>query len=152
MIIIKKKESKGFQEIISVCEDATPGTWGSHQLLLQDYGEKEPRQIGNFGPGNPEYDQMMFNTEWLRSIETKYGELHCEYCGRQNLKIIPWYEKPDIHIMATTDHFYPKKKYPHLARDTKNFVVACHRCNNNKKAKKYTKNDIRFPYPEERIF
>lgn len=147
MIVITKKKEKLLRITVTVCENATPGTWGSHQLLLDQY-----RECDCSWTNTPQYEQMIFNENWLRSIEAKYGELHCEYCGKPNLKIIHWYEKPDLNIMATTDHFHPRKTHPHLARETKNFVVACHRCNNSKKAKKYTKNDIKFPYPEVRIF
>ena len=153
MIEIIKKKNKAFRISIKVCKDATPGSWGSHQLLLQelrrsdvDYG------IRGFGPGNPAYDQMKFNTDWLKLMESKYGKLKCEYCGKPNLKIYEWYEDNDIRIMATTDHFHPQKSHPQLQKETKNFVVACHSCNNNKKAKPGNKSAIKFPYPEERIF
>jgi hypothetical protein len=152
MIRISKKDMRGARVTVTVCENATPGTWGSHQLLLDEYHSQDMRvRSPRFGPGNPEYDQMEFNTNWLKSMEAKYGSLRCEYCGKP-LKIFEWWQKPDVETIATTDHFFPKASRPDLAREVKNFVVSCHHHNNRKKAKIISKSAIKFPYPEERIF
>ena len=152
MIEILKKKSKYSRISIKVCENATPGTWGSHQLLLDQYKEEDCSWIGTPSNPNPAYLQMKFNTEWLESILAKYGELHCEYCGKSELKIYQWWEKPNKSILATTDHFFPKKDFPHLAKEPGNFVVCCDSCNSKKRERVVNKSAIKFPYPEKRIF
>ena len=156
MIEIVKSKNKQVRVSVKVCSDASLGSWGSHQLLLDQYRLEEDKELepkwATTKKGKTVYDQMVFNTKWLESILAKYGELHCEYCGKANLVIYPWYKIPNVEILATTDHFYPQKTHPHLAKDIKNFIVSCHRCNTNKKAKAINKSAIKFPYPEVRNF
>ena len=152
MVEIVKQKNKVVRVSIKVCENATPGSWGSHQLLLDEYRCADPTRWTSTPDGKAVYEQMMFNTAWLEYMLEKYGELHCEYCGKPHLKINPWWLRPDLEVLATTDHFHPQKTHPHLCKETKNFVVACHRCNNNKKAKHFDKSSIKYPYPEVRIF
>lgn len=123
----------------TVEDDPTPGTLGSHQLLLDEYRllEKSPR-----------FQQLLFNTHFLRKMKNRYKILHCVYCGKKNLRIYHWKEyargKDD---MATADHFIPKSLAPHIfAMDENNLRVACHRCN-SKKENYYW--DEKFPYPNE---
>ena len=65
---------------------------------------------------------------FLYLFRKKHGTIKCEYCGRTNLKM----KTKHLEDLATIDHAIPrsitKKKY-----DPKNFKVACHNCNQEKK-------------------
>ena len=78
------------------------------------------------------WDQIEFNKNFLRKVEVECGELHCEYCGVENLVVYEWFEKTGKDV-ATVDHFYPSSRYPDLRQDENNFDVACQTCNGNKK-------------------
>ena len=152
MIVIVKDKTKISKVTIRVCENATPGSWGSHQLLLDEYKNMDDcwtkKPNGTF---TAQFEQMTYNTNWLKYMNKKYGELHCEYCGK-TLQIFEWHEKPNLDILATTDHFFPKVKFPQFQKEYGNFVVSCHYHNTQKRANIINKYKIKFPYPEERIF
>lgn len=135
-IIRSKKNGVTISYTVEDCP--TPGTFGSHQLLLEQYRlvEKSPR-----------FEQLLFNTHFLRKMKSIHGTLHCVYCGKKNLRIYHWNEKPrSTNRMATADHFIPRSIAPHLAQDESNLRVACHKCNNRKAALYWKEN---FPYPEK---
>jgi hypothetical protein len=151
MIIIPINKTTFRRIQITVNEDPTPGTWGDYLLMKKDLEKQELEALEVLGPDDaelmkrPHFRQMLFNYEWLKGMLEKHGELHCEYCGKQHLKLTHWREKPNKHIIATTDHYLSKKTHPHLARIISNLRVSCHNCNNNKKSE--TK-ECKFPYPE----
>ena len=136
MQVIIRSRKRGVTVRYTVEDDPTPGTLGSHQLLLDEYRllEKSPR-----------FEQMLFNTYFLRKMKAKYGSLHCVYCGRKNLRIYHWKEYAgNMKNMATADHFIPKSLSPEIfGKDEGNLRVACHPCN-NKKANFYW--DEKYPY------
>ena len=57
------------------------------------------------------WEQLKFNISFLKKINKKEGSLHCEYCGKEDLKVYDWCEKVKLSDVATVDHFYPKSKY-----------------------------------------
>lgn len=91
------------------------------------------------------WEQIEFNKNFLRKVEEDCGGLHCEYCGKDNLVIYEWYEKTNNEDVATVDHFYPSSRYPELKKDMKNFVVACYKCNSNKKDDLWEVETIKHP-------
>lgn len=134
MIVIPLNYSQHRRIQITVCENPTPGTWGSHQLLLWEYrGLQE----------DDRWDQLHFNYDFLKDMEISYGALWCVYCGKEELRIYHWKEKPNYNDMATADHFIPKSKAPHLAKTRSNLKVCCWHCNNKKAAEEWP---IKFPY------
>jgi hypothetical protein len=135
MITILLKESFSRRQTITVCDDPTPGTWGSHQLLLHEYRGLED---------DNHWAQAWFNYRWLKDMELDYGPLWCSYCGKEELKIYRFNEKQYYGNMATADHFIPQSKAPHLAKERSNLRVACWKCNNKKAAHETWK--IYFPY------
>lgn len=117
-------------------DNPTPGTLGSHQLLLEQY-------IWLQKTGN---QQMLFNTYFLRGMLSKHKKLHCVYCGRKNLRIYHWMEYAGSRRdMATADHFVAKSIDKDLAMEESNLRVACFSCNTNKDDKYWKE---RFPYPK----
>lgn len=85
-------------------------------------------------PNNKErWERLVLHFDFLKGVESEHGTLWCEYCGKEELVVYPWDVKPDRSKMATVDHFLPKSKYPDLANETTNFVVACSVCNEKKK-------------------
>jgi 5-methylcytosine-specific restriction endonuclease McrA len=95
--------------------------------------------------------QLKFNIDFLKNTKIKYGELHCEYCGKKDLVIYDWCEKINHYDVATVDHFYPKSKYREYKRDEKNFIVSCYSCNSQKEDKIWPKEAIKFPLNEEKL-
>src|SRR3954469_25512529 len=92
-------KGKTFTVQITVEDDPTPGTLGSHRLLLQEYRRLDPPKTSSF-------QQMLFNTQFLRDMQKLHGKLWCVYCGKKGLKIYHWQENDKVHsIMATADHF-----------------------------------------------
>ena len=79
------------------------------------------------------WDRLVLHYNFLKKLEDEHGELWCEYCGKEKLIVYPWDVKHDRSKMATVDHFLPKSKYPDLANEETNFIVACSNCNENKK-------------------
>mgnify|MGYP003675195810 CR=1 FL=1 len=63
--------------------------------------------------------QLEFNINFLKQTKKEFKNLHCEYCGKKNLKVYGWCEKVDTKDVATVDHFYPKSKYDNLKKITK---------------------------------
>lgn len=96
------------------------------------------------------WEQLVFNYNLLKKIEKEKGNLQCEYCGLNNLKIYRWDEKVNNEDVATVDHFLPKSQYPELSKVRTNLLVACHSCNNKKGDNipwnhfKYQPSDIKF--------
>ena len=82
---------------------------------------------------NVRWDQLKFNLVFLKETLENNNELHCEYCGKENLVIYDWCEKLNLSDVATVDHFYPKSKYKDLKKNKDNLVISCYDCNNNKK-------------------
>lgn len=120
----------------TVEDDPTPGTLGSHQLLLEQYYILEK---------SPKSEQLLFNTYFLRKMKSKYKKLHCVYCGRKNLRLYHWREYPGRRDnMATADHFIPKSLNPEVfGMDENNLRVACYECNNKKRNDYW---DEKYPY------
>lgn len=93
--------------------------------------------------------QLVFNTKFIRSIEEKHGELHCELCGKKNLVLYYWWQDNNRDDMATADHFFPKSlDKERLSFEKRNIVVACNGCNSNKKAEVHPISTIEHPYPD----
>ena len=135
MHVIIRSKRNNVTVRITVIDDPTPGTFGSHQLLLDEYRLLEK---------SLHFEQLLFNTYFLRRMKSKYGNLHCVYCGRKNLRIYHWREfAGDRKNMATADHFIPKSVSPDLAKDEGNLRVACQKCNNDKKSHNW---EEKFPY------
>ena len=135
--IIRRKRN-GVTIQYTVEDNPTPGTLGSHELLLERYRLLEK---------SLHFEQLLFNTYFLRKMKSKYKKLHCVYCGRKNLKIYHWKEYVgNRKNMATADHFIPKSLNPEVfAMNEDNLRVACSSCN-TKKANHYW--DEKFPYKE----
>ena len=89
--------------------------------------------------------QLKFNIKFLKKVKKKNKTLHCEYCGKENLKIYEWCEKANLKDVATVDHFYPKSKYEHLKQVENNFIISCYKCNNKKKDKLWETEEIKYP-------
>ena len=124
----------------------TSGTYADYVLLKNFYIEKDP--IPNNVKKAEKFKQMLFNTNFLLFMVKKYGELHCEYCGKENLILYHW--KNDkikcYDNMATVDHFLPKSIYPKLAKDYNNLKVCCHICNRKKKDFIWDESTLKFSY------
>lgn len=131
MITIVLRRTKKAKQTIRVCQNATPGTWGSHQLLLHEY-----RMLDE----DDHWSQAIFNITWLRDMELSYGPLWCSYCGKEELRIYDFHEKQYLHNMATVDHYIARSKAPELSRDRSNLRVACWKCNNKKADKTWKVN------------
>ena len=135
-VIRSKRNGVTIRHIVE--DEPTPGTLGSHQLLLEQYRLLER---------SPHFEQLLFNTYFLRKMKGRYKTLHCVYCGKKNLKIYHWKEYAGSKWnMATADHFIPKSVNPSIfAMNENNLRVACYSCN-TKKANYYW--DEKFPYPK----
>jgi len=152
MIKIRLKKTAGTQVYLSIAQNPTQGTWGSHQLLLEELKRLDEEWIeGNIGMPSGKFKQLQFNTQFLEYILKKYGELHCEFCGKPDLKIIPWNGKRTKDV-ATTDHFYAKKENKHLAFNRENLLVACDHCNTHKGTKEVDIETIKYYYPEKKLW
>lgn len=134
MIIIPLNNSIYRRVQVSICENPTPGTWGSHQLLLHEY-----RNLCI----NDKWEQLHFNYDFLKDMEIGYGPLWCVYCGKEELKIYHWREKPNYSDMATADHFIPRSEAPELSKVRSNLRVCCWDCNNKKGSDRWKEE---FPY------
>ncbi len=134
MITIVHRQRDNLLVQTHVCEDATPGSWGSHQLLLHSYRLLCP---------SDHWDQAKFNIKWLRDMELDYGPLWCCYCGKEELVIYDFHEKKKRSNMATVDHLIPISKAPHLAKERSNLRVACEKCNTKKASDEWK---VQFPY------
>lgn len=101
--------------------------------------------------GVERWEQLKFNLKFLRKTQAENGELHCEYCGKENLVIYDWCERPKFRDVATVDHFYPKSKYQDLKQEEKNLVVSCYSCNNKKKDMLWEIEKIKHPLNDDKI-
>ena len=139
MQVIIRSKRHGVTIRYTVEDEPTPGTYGSHQLLLEMYRLLEK---------SPHFEQLLFNTYFLRKMKSKYGKLHCVYCGRKNLRIYHWNEYAgDKRNMATADHFIPKSVNPAMySMNEDNLRVCCSSCN-TKKANHYW--DEKYPYKKQ---
>lgn len=79
--------------------------------------------------------QLDFNTGFLKFKLKEKGTLTCVYCQKTNLYINEDYTKsPPTEFLATADHIIPKVKGG-APMNYNNLVVACWKCNSNKKDK-----------------
>jgi 5-methylcytosine-specific restriction endonuclease McrA len=125
---------------------ASPGSYGEYLLLKKRYQRRDLDWLIKYMAKGK---QLVFNTGFLEESLKAYGELHCEYCGKRNLKIYAWYQRPNRDIMATADHFFPKSAdKENLSFEIKNMVVCCDACNTIKADKIWDFETIKFPYPE----
>ena len=94
------------------------------------------------------FKQMLFNTKFIQHMIKTHGELHCEYCGKPNLRLYHWKsdEVKDHRDMATADHFLPKSIYPELAKDYTNLKVCCDQCNQDKKDDIWDESTLKYSY------
>lgn len=138
MQTIIKSRKNGITVRYTVEDEPTPGTLGCYRLLTERLRLLEK---------SPKFEQLLFNTYFLRKMKSLHKELHCVYCGKKNLRIYHWNEYAgQREDMATADHFVPKSLAPNVfAMDEDNLRVACNKCN-NKKANYYW--DEKFPYPK----
>ena len=141
MIKINVYNSKRVSRNIFVEDNPFHGTLGNLILLKEQYKLLDE----TWGIDETNYEKVKLHTEFLNEMLAKYGELHCEYCGKQNLKIFHFRDKPNYSIIATTDHFYAASTTPHLAKEKSNFRVCCAKCNNKKGIDVW---ECKFPYPE----
>ena len=95
--------------------------------------------------------QLNFNINFLKKIKESNDTLHCEYCGKQNLKIYEWCEKTNLHDVATVDHFLPKSRYEELKTNETNLLVACYNCNSRKKNDIWDVSSVKYPIFNDRI-
>ena len=128
-----------------VLGETTPGTPGDYQLLKQSYNtdiNKKPNKK------NSNFKQLIFNTKFIQHMEKKHGELHCEYCGKPNLRLYHWkHDKvKNREDMATVDHFLPKSLYPELAQEYNNLKICCYSCNQKKKDDIWSEDEIKYGY------
>lgn len=144
MIVITHGKSKGkttVQQFV-ICDNPTPGSFGDYILMKNDLAEQDE----NAAPGK-RIKQLKFNTKFLEKILKKFGELHCEYCGRPGLVLYYWFVKiKPQNDVATTAHFIPLSAAPHLALEESNCLVACEACNKKKKNHIWPKESIKYPY------
>ena len=122
------------------------GSAADYLMLKQKYLKMDDGwMLKHFKKGK----QLLFNTKFIEEIQENYKELHCELCGKENLKLFYWYENGDRNIMATADHFYPKSyNKEKLSFERRNMIVACDSCNNKKADDFFEINTVKFPYPE----
>ena len=106
--------------------------------------EGKPKKINGF-------KQMLYNTKFLQHVLKQHGELHCEYCGKENLVIYDWCEKLNLSDVATVDHFYPKSKYKDLKKNKDNLVISCYDCNNKKKDVLWDVEKIKHPINKDKV-
>ena len=93
---------------------------------------KKPRWA--YHPNNKDrWKRLVFHFDFLKKVEEEEGKLWCEYCGKNELVVYSWDQKPNRKDMATVDHFLPRSKYPDLTSEETNFIVACSTCNEKKK-------------------
>jgi 5-methylcytosine-specific restriction endonuclease McrA len=97
------------------------------------------------------WSQLKFNINFLKKIDKKNKGLHCEYCGKKNLRVYDWCEKTNLDNVATVDHFYPKSKFEYLKKEEKNFVISCYECNNKKRDKLWEIEKIKYPLNNNKI-
>jgi 5-methylcytosine-specific restriction endonuclease McrA len=143
VIVIKRnKKEKVTRTIYGI---PTSGTLGDFWLLKDEYRRLDPTWIDK----KPEqWRSLTFHDQFMNYMLRHFGELHCEYCGKPNLRIFKWFEKQDLKIMSTVDHFLPKKEYPNLVEEPKNLFICCNKCNQDKKTKIISEEEIKHRYDD----
>tara|TARA_R110000822_G_scaffold28023_2_gene83220 strand:+ start:1549 stop:1908 length:360 start_codon:yes stop_codon:yes gene_type:complete len=97
------------------------------------------------------WGQLKFNIDFLKKMKKENTTLHCEYCGKKDLKVYDWCQKVNIKNVATVDHFYPKSKYGYLKQVEGNFIISCYKCNNKKDDKLWEIEKIKHPMNDVKI-
>ena len=122
-----------------------PGSAADYLMLKKRFLKMdEDWMVRNFKKG----DQLLFNTKFIQEIKDTHEELHCEICGKENLKLYMWWEHSKRWDMATADHFFPKSfDKERLSFERKNMIVACNDCNNRKADDFYGIHIVKHPYP-----
>jgi 5-methylcytosine-specific restriction endonuclease McrA len=127
-------------EQYSICENPTPGTFGDYILMKYNLRELDDDE--------PYKKRILLSNNYLKYIRKKFGELHCEKCGLNNLRIKRVKTKAH-NKMATIDHWFPISKFENLQDKFANLRVMCVKCNTKKGNKIIKKEDLKFSYPEE---
>lgn len=110
------------------------GTLGSHVLLKEHYRKHDVTSWRR---------QVVFSIKFLRRWKQEHGDLQCCFCGQEHLEIdTPSMPVPN-GVMATVDHFIPQADGID-PKEEANLVVACRRCNKNKKNKRYELETLNF--------
>ena len=137
-------EHRGHRHIIS--GKVHPNSPAGYLMLVRSLTAKTDEYIvKNFKNG----EQLVFNTKFILDTEDKHGELHCELCGKENLRLYHWWQKSSKKKMATADHFFPKSyDKENLSYELRNMIVACYECNNDKADDFYDISQVKYPYPE----
>ena len=123
----------------------TPGSLADYVMLVRNMKTRTDDYIlHRFKNGK----QLLFNTKFIARKVNDHGELHCELCGKQKLKLYYWWQQSSEKRMATADHFFPKSlDKDKLSFDLRNMIVACYSCNHNKGHEIYDISSVKFPYP-----
>ncbi len=125
---------------------ATPGSSAEYLLLKKRFQRTDMDWLIIYMAKGK---QLVFNTKFLQDTLSQEGELHCEYCGKTNLKIYAWYQRPNRDIMATADHFFPKSAdKENLSYEIDNMVVCCDLCNTTKADKIWEFSSLKYPYKQ----
>ena len=143
--VLKIKSSKTVDVIKTIYGEPSPGTLGDFWLLKEEYNRLDPSWINR---KQEQWRRLVFNDQFMHYMHDHFKELHCEYCGKPNLKIFKWYERKEVEIICTVDHFLPKKDYVHLTEDPNNLFISCHKCNNDKKANIVSEDELKYRYDD----
>jgi len=82
--VIILKETKTSIYTKTVYGQPTLGSLGSYWLQKEEY----VRMDAEWKHRRPEkWRRLKFNDQFMQYMEKEFGELHCEFCGKQNLKI-----------------------------------------------------------------
>lgn len=144
VVSYSNKECVVFHTIVP--ELPIDGSYANYILLKEEYKKLCDSPFGNSDKAVEKYKQLVFNTQFLEEMLEKHGELHCVYCGKEDLKIYYWWESKKRIDQATADHFYPKSIDSHLSMEKSNLRVCCHNCNTKKGSKIW---EEKFPYPQK---
>ena len=148
--VIEDRSSSGRTQIVhSIYGAPTSGTYADYWMLKDYYRQQDEEWMDAYAE---KWTVLKFNTAFLKAMKTLHGELHCEFCGKKHLIIYAWNDaKKNINLMATTDHFIPKSlDRGRLTYDISNLLVACNKCNNQKKSAIWDRSRIRFEYPNKK--
>lgn len=121
---------------------APQGSYAAYLLFKRGLALKD----NSYGISAERLRRIEFNHKFAKKILRIYGELHCVYCGRDDLTIHHWKEFYHGDDVATVDHFLPKSVYPLLVEDESNLFICCKKCNEEKGDKIWSKDTIKFPY------
>lgn len=143
--VITIQKNKLVKVTRTIYGEPSPGTLGDYWLLQDEYRRLDPTWIDK---KPAQWRSLVFHDQFMNYMLQQFGELHCEYCGRPDLKIFKWYEKKDLKIMCTVDHFLPQKKNPELKEDPNNLFICCNKCNQNKKEKIVSEEQIAYRYDD----